>query len=144
MRRFFTFFSFIFILSIINIQAYASDHCYIKNFGGICVFDSFYEKPDAEVDFYCKAEYSIGVKMINHRVLVSGFLSGDDVGAGTYSYNGTNLKKFFNTYYFTVKNDPKRLDGAKYVYIYSAGLISCKIGKGGRAKPLPGLFGYVS
>lgn len=131
-------------LILLSMNTSASDHCYTKNFGGICVFDSFYENPDTEVNFYCSAEYSVGVKMINHRVLVSGFLTGNDVGAGTYSYNGTNVGKFFNTYYFTVKNDPKRLDGAKYVYIYSAGLISCKIGTGGRKKPLPGSFGYVS
>ena len=132
------------ILTLMQINIYAEDHCYTKNFGGICVFDSFYENPDAKINFYCNTEYSVGVKMINHRVLVSGFLTGDDVGAGTYSYNGTNVGKFFKTYYFTVKNDPKRLDGAKYVYIYSAGLISCKIGKGGREQALPGLFGYVS
>lgn len=132
------------LLTFFHTASYASDSCYNKNFGSICVFDSFYENSDTEVDFYCDAEYSVGVKMINHRVLVSGFLTGDDIGAGTYSYNGSNVGKFFNTYYFTVKNDPKRLDGAKYVYIYSAGLISCKIGRGGRRKPLPGAFGYIS
>jgi len=135
---------FFFLFGFFQIEVNAESDCYNKNTGSICYFDSFYEHPEDELYFHCDVSYSLGVKMTNHHVLISGFLSGDNVGAGTYTYVGPNVKKFFNTYYFVVKNDPKRLHGAKYVYMVSMGDIHCRIGTGGRSRVLPGLFGYVS
>jgi len=132
------------MFAIFEIPVIAENGCYFEDFGGICIFDSFYEHPDAEVYFHCDTEYSVGVKMVNHYVLVSGFLSGGDVGSGTCSYNGHDVQRFFKTYYFAVRNDPKHSRGVKSLFVYSVGLIHCKMGKGGRSRVLPSLYGYVS
>jgi len=119
----------------------AYNECYSAGPTGMCYFSSLNAHPEKHYYFHCEHSWlSVYVHFANHNLLVSGFTPGGGPGAGTLSVSGLHLGKILDNYYFEVKRDPGH-DGTKYVYWVSDWGVKCKLGKGGRPWPYPGIFG---
>lgn len=115
--------------------------CVSRGYVSICNFDGIENQPNQTVYFYCRSPKILPfIKFTNHHVLISGFVSGRDVGAGTLTLSGIDAAKMLSTYFFAVKDDPGYHDD-KYVYIVATSEIRCDMGTGGRPLQFPGLLG---
>ncbi len=124
-----------------SIQQDKIGNIWISTRDGICNFDGIENQANQTVYFYCRSPKILPfIKFTNHHVLISGFVSGRNVGAGTLTLSGIDAAKMLSTYFFAVKNDPEHHDD-KYVYIVATGEIRCEMGTGGRPLQFPGLLG---